>query len=228
MAWKVRWSTLIDFRSLALPLRGVAYAPCQLHTLTLCWPWSLWSMPVSPRRACGYLSGCWGRHLSCPRDFPLHPIVIYLGTSAHVGDVATVGVVTIQSKIMTTAKVLEHLDLAAETKQLPADTAGKLRGDLNWYFSMESGRIGKLAGPMLTARQRTQHPELTRHEVQTILFSARGCTGRRASHNISFPGIAEMVRIYSDAPLQNGVLRLGWVVVDACLPRPQGRTAEID
>ena len=74
-----------------------------------------------------------------------------LGTSVHVGDFVDSGSIRFQPKFTTQQKLLAKLRLALETNQLPPDDAGKLRGDLNWMFSMCTGQAGRVAGPTLTA-----------------------------------------------------------------------------
>lgn len=46
--------------------------------------------------------------------------------------------------------------------------ASKLRGDLNWTWSMRAGRVGRLAGPVFTAMQRDDTPHLAEHQRQTL------------------------------------------------------------
>ena len=46
--------------------------------------------------------------------------------------------------------------------------AGKLRGDLNWTWSMCAGSVGRLAGPVFAAMQRDDTPHLAEHQRQTL------------------------------------------------------------
>ena len=51
------------------------------------------------------------------------------------------------------------------------DTAGKLRGDLQWFFSMVSGFAGKIAAPVL--RRRFQKADLSELDQQArVVLSA--------------------------------------------------------
>ena len=72
----------------------------------------------------------------------------YLGTSVHVGDFGWLGVIRFQPKTSTTMKKVQaKLHEAIATKHLRPDDAGKLRGDLNWLFSMCAGHALVLCWP---------------------------------------------------------------------------------
>ena len=92
----------------------------------------------------------------------------YLGTSVHVGDALTLGVVRFQPKSATQWKVLSRLQQAIDTQSLDRDTSGKLRGDLNWMWSMCAGHIGRIAGPLLSAKQTSDSPHLDRTQLFTL------------------------------------------------------------
>ena len=70
----------------------------------------------------------------------------YLGASVHLGNFASQGVIRFQPKFTTTQKVLAKLHHALQTNQLDRDSAGKLRGDLQWMYSQCAGHLGRLAG----------------------------------------------------------------------------------
>ena len=50
------------------------------------------------------------------------------------------------------------LESILEENALSRDDAGKLRGDINWLFTMCMGHLGKIAGPALTAHQHGDAP----------------------------------------------------------------------
>ena len=77
----------------------------------------------------------------------------FLGTSVHTAEFALSGTIRFQPKLQTTSKIIGRLDQALALKHLDRDTAGKLRGDLNWMFSHCAGNIGKFAGPLLNTIQ---------------------------------------------------------------------------
>ena len=136
----------------------------------------------------------------------------YLGTSVHVGDAFTLGQVHFQPKTTTTWKVLTKLQDAQTTGRLDRDTAGKLRGDLNWLWSMCAGHIGKLAGPVLTQHQQSDDPVLSSMEVWTLKLLSK-VVSTASPRSIQIAGQAlPPVRVYSDASFEGGVLRLGWII----------------
>ena len=143
----------------------------------------------------------------------------FLGTSIHTGDFCTTGCVRFQPKTLTRAKVLGRLDLAMETGVLDRDTAGKLRGDLNWMFSHCAGNIGKFAGPLLTELQHDPPQTLSPEHVQTLRI-LRNIVALASPRDIQVLGAPPpTLRIYSDASFEHGELRLGWVCfVPNCRP----------
>ena len=61
----------------------------------------------------------------------------YLGTSIHVGDFGSKGLICFNQQAFTTAtKILRQLSAVPETSTLSPDDALSLRGDLNRMFSM--------------------------------------------------------------------------------------------
>ena len=87
------------------------------------------------------------------KSFAPGPNRHYLGTSVHVGDASLCSSVRFQPKFLTLQKVLGILDSVLESGRLERDTAGKLRGDLQWFFSMVSGQAGRFAAPLLRKYQ---------------------------------------------------------------------------
>ena len=65
-------------------------------------------------------------------------------------------------------KVQRRLREARFCKSLDRDTAGKLRGDINWLWSMCAGFVGKLAVPLLTEKQTSSDPSLTPLQVWNL------------------------------------------------------------
>ena len=128
------------------------------------------------------------------------------------GEVPISGSLRFQPKDSTRHKVLQKIETALSTSCLEADTAGKLRGDLNWMFSQCAGCIGKIAGPLLRRCQKGELHLLTSADKETlaILYAAvRDAVPRDIS---VLPQGRPLVRCYSDASFENGILRLGWVV----------------
>eukprot|EP00435_Cladocopium_sp_Y103_P071551 s117_g37.t2 len=133
----------------------------------------------------------------------------YLGTSLHLGDFMEQGFVRVQPKFLTTMKVLTKI---VADNALSRDAAGKLRGDLNWFFSMCMGHLRKLVGPVLTAHQSGTDAGLTPHD-RLCLEAMR--TAFRDAHPRDMFVLAKprpVTRVYSDASFEEGVLRLGWIV----------------
>lgn len=141
----------------------------------------------------------------------------YLGTSVHVGAFASDGTIRFQPKSLTTAKVLKCIDGALADATMDRDTAGKLRGDLNWMFSNCAGQVGKFAGPLLTKLQHSDSTSLDKDDLDTLRI-LRLIVSRAEPRDIRVCGPTDTtLRVYSDASFENGVLRLGWV----CFPRGQ-------
>ena len=135
----------------------------------------------------------------------------YLGTSVHVGEAFSDGFIRFQPKSSTRSKVLAHLHNAVHDAKLERDTASKLRGDLNWMWSMCAGYIGRIAGPVLTTKQTDDHPDLNLHQrhmmmLQTIVAEA-------APRDIDIkPKTSPLTRFCTDASFEDGTLRLGWII----------------
>ena len=105
----------------------------------------------------------------------------YLGTSVHVGHFVPLGSIRFQPKFTTQRKVLAKLHLALTANSISPDDAGKLRGDLNWMFSMCAGQAGRIAGPTLTALQHADSPNLSPEDAVTLQLLAAlvTCPGPR-------------------------------------------------
>ena len=136
----------------------------------------------------------------------------YLGTSIHTGDFVLLGLVRVQPKFTTTAKVLAKLDEILLYDRLPRDDAGKLRGDVMWLFSMCMGHIGKLAGPVLTRHQTSDDETLQPLERQHLLALRAAVLMARPRDIPVFPCLELTTTVYSDASFEDGVLRLGWII----------------
>ena len=150
----------------------------------------------------------------------------YLGTSVHVGDFVSLGSIRFQPKFTTQRKVLAKLHLALATNNLSPDDAGKLRGDLNWMFSMCAGQAGRIAGPTLTALQHADSPSLSPEDSVTLrlLVALVTCPGPRDVAVRASP--RQPILVYSDASFEHEVLRVGWVIFGQS-PRPQGVTCVV-
>ena len=97
----------------------------------------------------------------------------YLGSSVHVGEFWPHGRIRFQPKWLTKAKILTCLRETLAMQQLSAECASKLQGDLMWMFSMCSGFLGKLAGPLLTAKQQHADPALNDEDLFTLRLLAQ-------------------------------------------------------
>ena len=149
-----------------------------------------------------------------------------LGTSVHVGDLLTLGAVRFQPKSTTQWKVVTKLKTAKTSGQLDRDTAGKLRADLNWMWSMCAGHIGRLAGPLLTSKQKDDDPILNVQQLHTIDLLI-DIVQTAAPRDVIVAGpTPPLVTVYSDASFEKGILRLGWVIFDHG-SRPIGGTCVI-
>ena len=136
----------------------------------------------------------------------------YLGSSVRTGDFVTLGVIRIQPKYFTSQKVLQKLDAALLSNQLTRDDAGKLRGDLMWFFSMCMGHLGKLAGPVLTAHQRGDESALSKEEASYLRALRAAVCVAQPRDVLVLHQSPPVTRIYSDASFENDILRLGWVI----------------
>ena len=136
----------------------------------------------------------------------------YLGTSVHVGKAFSDGFVRFQPKSSTRSKVLAHLHNAVHEAKLERDTASKLRGDLNWMWSMCAGYIGRIAGPVLTTKQTDDHPDLNSHQRHTLMM-LQTIVAEAAPRDIDIkPKTSPLTRIYTDASFEDGTLRMGWII----------------
>ena len=136
----------------------------------------------------------------------------YLGASVHLGNFASRGVIRFQPKFTTTQKVLAKIHHALQTNQLDRDSAGKLRGDLQWMYSQCAGHLGRLAGQVFTAHQGDSDPALTPLEARLLRLL---CTLVQDFSPRDIPVVGQLplpIVVYSDASFENGVLRLGWVI----------------
>jgi len=141
----------------------------------------------------------------------------YLGTSIHVGDFCTGGFIRFQPKSSTRAKVIHHISQALAHGQMDRDTAGKLRGDLNWMFSNCAGNIGRFAGPVLTSLQSADEPTLTAAMEQS-LHILLAIVKQAHPRDVCVCGPPKpLLRVYSDASFEDGELRVGWI----CMPPSQ-------
>ena len=150
----------------------------------------------------------------------------YLGTSVHVGEAFLEGRIRFQPKSSTRSKVLAHLQLATSSGRLERDTASKLRGDLNWMWSMCAGYVGRLAGPVFTAKQSASCPSLDAQQLHTLrLLHEIVASADPRDVNIK-PYSNQLMRVYTDASFENDVLRLGWVIFHPDVP-PLGGTCVV-
>lgn len=150
----------------------------------------------------------------------------YLGTSVHVGDFVSEGLILFQPKFTTASKILRKLSSALETSTLSPDDAGKLRGDLNWMFSMCAGYAGRIGGPLLAAKQKDSSPALSVEDCFTLRLLAAivSCPEPRMLAVRDAP--PQPLVIYSDASFENDTLRLGWVIMWAT-QTPSGVTCTV-
>ncbi len=136
----------------------------------------------------------------------------YLGTSVHVGDVCSLGVVRFQPKSSTREKVKMKLKTCLQQKQMDPDTAGKIRGDLNWLFSQCAGFAGKLAGPLLAKKQRGTCQALDSEQLHTLTVLLAVVTIAEP-RDIPVVDVSQRpTLVYSDASFEHDELRLGWVI----------------
>ena len=147
-----------------------------------------------------------------PKGFIPMPDRYYLGASVHVGDFWPNGWVRFQPKFSTMAKVVHKLDTALQTKSMSRDETNKLRGDLQWMFSMCAGFLGRIANPVLSCHQRGDRVDLT-SEDERILRLLR-IIASHAKPRYVCVGASEKPRttVYSDASFEDGRLRLGWII----------------
>ncbi|CAE7466822.1 unnamed protein product [Symbiodinium microadriaticum] len=148
------------------------------------------------------------------KSFPPAADRHYLGTSVHVGDAALDHTICIQPKFMTVQKVESKIQTILSAGFMDRDTAGKLRGDVLWLFSACSGFAGKFAGPVLSKYQYGDQPELDEAARAVLDCLRRMVISARPRFISIFGPPAPLLRIYSDASFEGGVLRLGWLLFD--------------
>jgi len=136
----------------------------------------------------------------------------YLGTSVHTGDCALSAMVRFQPKLTTTYKILRMLDEVCQSRVLTRDLAGRLRGDLNWMYSMCAGFGGKLAGPLLSKCQQADSTTLSADEIYTLEMLRHLVANYRPREVPLLSRDSPVLRVYSDASFEGGELRLGWVL----------------
>ena len=136
---------------------------------------------------------------------------LYLGASIHLGGFLAEGVVRFQPKYLTRTKVVDKLWAAISNRSLSRDDAGKLRGDLQWLYSMCAGHLGRLAGPVLSAHQAQDDPDLSANELRLLRLLLRVVT-------IALPRDIQVIRtlsspviVYSDASFDGSTLKVGWI-----------------
>ena len=142
----------------------------------------------------------------------------------HVGDASFSAQVRFQPKFLTRCKVLNSLEKILADGLLDRDTAGKLRGDLQWLFSMISGHAGKIAAPTLARYHKGDDPRLDQ---------ASRCVLVALKHMISHAGPRDVdvseqcfpvTTVYTDASFEDNELRVGWVRLgglSACSASPR-------
>ena len=150
----------------------------------------------------------------------------YLGTAFQLGEVASSGYLRFQPKNSTRNKVLQKLATCLQTQCLSSDDAGKIPGDLNWMFSECAGHIGKVAGPLLTRCQQKVTSTLDDADLHTLSILLAVVRDAQPRDITVLPRLRPLVRCYTDASFENGILRLGWVVF-GLTESPQGGTCVV-
>lgn len=145
----------------------------------------------------------------------------YLGASVHVGQFAHEGSIRFQPKSSTVWKIQHYISQAIQDQKMDRDTAGKLRGDLNWMFSNCAGHIGKFAGPLLTSLQKATTDTLDQKALDTLTILLRIVLSAPPRDVVVCGKLPPILRVYSDASFEDGTLRLGWICFDDEHP-PQG------
>lgn len=140
----------------------------------------------------------------------------YLGTSVHTGDAFTDGFVRFQPKSTTTWKIQARLQHIRSEQVLDRDSAGKLRGDINWLWSMCAGHVGKLAGPILTEKQSGTDPLLTPLQLWTLQLLEEILIHADPRDVYVMGPTKQPVLVYSDA---------SWVIFHPTLPTIGGSCA---
>ena len=151
----------------------------------------------------------------------------YLGTSVHVGAANLSLQVRFQPKFLTRCKVLNSLDNILATGTMDRDAAGKLRGDLQWLFSMVSGHAGKIAAPTLARHQKGDDPSLS-HDSRSILTALRHMITHAGPRDVDVSEKCKaLTTIYTDASFENNELRIGWVIFSPAPARPSAGTCVV-
>ena len=116
-------------------------------------------------------------------------------------------------------KIQSRLQLIRSEKSLDRDAAGKLRGDINWLWSMCAGHVGKLAGPILTEKQSGTVPLLTPLQMWTLNLLVE-ITVQADPRDVYVTGhTKEPVVVYSDASFEQVNFGLaGYSFIPSCLP----------
>ena len=154
------------------------------------------------------------------KSFAPGPNRHYLGTSVHVGDASLCSSVRFQPKFLTLQKVLGILDSVLESGRLERDTAGKLRGDLQWFFSMVSGQAGRFAAPLLRKYQHSDCAALDSPAI-SVLETLRRLVVLAEPRSIDISANpTELMHVYTDASFEDGQLRLGWIMFSSAFARP--------
>ena len=202
-----------------LPLLGIAGARRILYSLSSSYFDDELSLEIVKdhdvsQRGLQLLFRCLGAAPQASKTFVSSDNRVYLGSSIHVGDVCQSGFVRVQPKATTTQKVLDFLVEALHTGFLDADTAGKLRGDLQWMFTHCSGHVGKFANPLLAQTQQVGKLVLDEEAVDTLRFLHTIVSTSRPRDICVLPQTQAHVLCYSDASFEDGELRMGWVLFE--------------
>lgn len=202
-----------------LPLLGIAGARRILYSLSSSYFDDELSLEIVKdhdvsQRGLQLLFRCLGAAPQASKTFVSSDNRVYLGSSIHVGDVCQSRFVRVQPKATTTQKVLDFLVEALHTGFLDADTAGKLRGDLQWMFTHCSGHVGKFANPLLAQTQQVGKLVLDEEAVDTLRFLHTIVSTSRPRDICVLPQTQAHVLCYSDASFEDGELRMGWVLFE--------------
>ena len=149
---------------------------------------------------------------------------LYLGASIHLGSFLTEGVVRFQPKYLTRTKVVDKLWAAISNRSLSRDDAGKLRGDLQWLYSMCAGHLGRLAGPVLSTHQTQEDPALNEDELRLLRLLLRVVAIALPRDIQVIRALSSPVIVYSDASFDGSTLRLGWIIFSGATTPVGGST----
>eukprot|EP00439_Symbiodinium_sp_Y106_P048960 s3206_g6.t1 len=161
------------------------------------------------------------------KSFAPGPNRHYLGTSVHVGDASLCSSVRFQPKFLTLQKVLGILDSVLESGRLERESAGKLRGDLQWFFSMVSGQACRFAAPLLRKYPHSDCAVLDSPAI-SVLETLRRLVVLAEPRSIDIStNPTELMHVYTDASFEDGQLRLGWIMFSSAFARPRGGTCVV-